>query len=326
MRARIVAVDYQLGKTCITNSQLATLSEQWTEEKIWQKTGVRQRSIATADEYASDLACHAAEHLFDRGLIRREEIDFLVYVTQSPDQLMPATACVIQSRLGLASHCGAIEINQGCSGYVYGLGVVTGLVESGQARHVLLLCADTVSRYLAPDDLTVRTLFGDAGSATSIQATTQDSQAIGPFLHGTDGSGAENLCVRGGGLRQQPDSTGGSPRMFMNGPEVFAFTMSAIPKAVQALLEQAQLTLTDIDLIVFHQANAFILEHLRSKLKVPKERFVIAMEHCGNTTSSSIPIALRIAEQDSRLQSGMRVMVVGFGVGYSWSLALLNWP
>ena len=112
----------------------------------------------------------------------------------------------------------------------------------------------------------------------------------------------------------------------MNGPEVFAFTMSAIPKAVQALLEQAQLTLTDIDLIVFHQANAFILEHLRSKLKVPKERFVIAMEHCGNTTSSSIPIALRIAEQDSRLQSGMRVMVVGFGVGYSWSLALLNWP
>ena len=208
MRARIVAVDYQLGKTCITNSQLATLSEQWTEEKIWQKTGVRQRSIATADEYASDLACHAAEHLFDRGLIRREEIDFLVYVTQSPDQLMPATACVIQSRLGLASHCGAIEINQGCSGYVYGLGVVTGLVESGQARHVLLLCADTVSRYLAPDDLTVRTLFGDAGSATSIQATTQDSQAIGPFLHGTDGSGAENLCVRGGGLRQQPDSTG----------------------------------------------------------------------------------------------------------------------
>jgi len=325
MCAQIVAVDYQLGRNCVTNSQLAGLSDQWTEEKIWQKTGVKERRIAGDDEYASDLACGAAERLFARAVCRPVDVDFLVYVTQSPDQFMPATACILQARLGLPSHCGAIDINQGCSGYVYGLGVVSGLIDSGQARGALLLCGDTVSRYLAPNDLSVRTLFGDAGSATWIQASDPAQHAIGPFLHGTDGTGAGNLCVRGGGLRHPTGQENEPPQMFMDGPEVFAFTMSAVPSAVRALLERAQLTADDIDLFVFHQANGFILEHLRSKLKIPKERFVVAMDQCGNTTSSSIPIALRIAEDDGRLCAGMRVMVVGFGVGYSWSLSILKW-
>lgn len=326
MKAKIVAVDFQLAGRCITNAQLAEISDQWTEEKILAKTGVRERKIVDEGEFASDLAAKAAEKLFSRGVCRPEDIDFLVYVTQSPDQFMPATSCILQSRLNLPVRCGAIDINQGCSGYVYGLGVAVGLVESGQAQCVLLLCADTVSRYLPEDDLSVRTLFGDAGTATLIRATDQSDESIGPFLHGTDGSGAGNLCVRGGGLRDLGNAEAGKPRMFMDGPEIFAFTMSAVPKAVHSLLEKARLSLDEIDLFVFHQANGFILEHLRSKLKVPKQRFVIAMEDCGNTTSSSIPIALRIAEQNAQLCSGKRVMVVGFGVGYSWSLAILKWP
>ncbi len=323
--ARLMGIDYQLAGQSLGNAELAALSDQWTDESIFQKTGVRNRQVVGKDEFASDLVCRAAEKLFARGVCQPANVDFLLYVTQSPDYFMPATACVIQARLGLPSACGAIDINQGCSGYVYGLGVATGLVESGQARGVLLLCGDTVTRYLAHDDLSVRTLFGDAGSATWIAPSEEQAGAIGPFVHGTDGRGAPNLCVHGSGLRGSAEEPG-QLRMSMNGPEVFAFTMSAVPKGVKQLLEKANTTLEQIDLVVFHQANKFMLEHLRNKIKIPKERFIVAMENCGNTTSSSIPVALRTAEGDGRLKSGMKVMVVGFGVGYSWSLSLFNWP
>lgn len=321
--AQLTAVDYHLPDRTVTNADLAQISPDWTETDILQKTGVRVRHVAGEGELASDLACRAAEKLLARQALVPEQVDFLIYVTQSPDQFMPASACILQSRLGLPLHCGAVDVNQGCSGYVYGLGLAAGLVESGQARGVLLLCGDTPSRFLAPDDLAVRTLFGDGGSASWITAVDGPAPALGPFVHGTDGRGAPNLYVQGG-LCAGP--AGQSPRMHMNGPEVFAFTMSAVPRAVRTLLSKAALTLDDVDLVVFHQANTFMLEHLRNKLKIPADRFVVAMQECGNTTSSSIPIALREAEAGSRLTAGMRVMLVGFGVGYSWSATLLRWP
>ncbi len=324
--ARVIAVDYHLPKNPVTNADLAKVSSEWIEDDIFQKTGIRQRMVVGEGEFASDLVICAAKKLFERGCCQPGDVDFLIYVTQSPDQLIPATSCILQHKLGLPQHCGAIDINQGCSGYVYGLGVATGLIESHQARGVLLLCGDTLSRYVGEDDMTVRTIFGDAGTATWITASDDTSAAIGPFLHGTDGSGAPNICVTGGALQSPSSADGRAPRIFMNGPEVFAFTMSAVPKAVKAFLEKAQLTAEEIDLFVFHQANAFILERLRSKLKIPPERFVSALENCGNTTSSSIPVSLRIAENDSRLKSGMRVLVAGYGVGYSWSLGLFRWP
>lgn len=324
--SQVAAIEFHLPGGTVSNAELAALSADWTEDKILQKTGVSTRHIVGPEEFASDLAFQAAERLFASHAVRRDEVDFLIYITQSPEQFMPATACLLQSRLGLPMECGAIDLNQGCSGYVYGLGVAAGLIESGQSRGVLLLCADTVSKYLAADDLGVRTLFGDGGAATWIVGVESEQRRIGPFVHGTDGRGGPNLCVQGGGLRTSPDVSNHPPRMSMDGPEVFAFTMSRVPAAVRGLLAKAQREIADIDLVVFHQANAFVLEHLRNKLKIPADRFLIDMEETGNTTSSSIPIALQRASVSGRLRSGMRVLVVGFGVGYSWSAALLTWP
>jgi 3-oxoacyl-[acyl-carrier-protein] synthase-3 len=258
-----------------------------------------------------------------------------LYCTQTPDYILPTTACVLQHRLGLSTSCGALDFNLGCSGYIYGLGLAKALIDSGQASKVLLLTADTYSKLLNPADKSVRTIFGDAAAATLIVASEQES-LTGPFVYGTDGAGAQNLIVPAGGMRRAadpqaelvPDDSGNARTMndlYMNGAEIFNFTLRVIPTAISQLLERAGIGQEDVDLFVFHQANRFMLEHLRRKLKVPAEKFVIAMEDIGNTVSSSIPIALREAQERGQLPPGSLVMLVGFGVGYSWGATLIRW-
>jgi 3-oxoacyl-[acyl-carrier-protein] synthase-3 len=242
----------------------------------------------------------------------------------------------MQHRLGIPQTAGALDFNLGCSGFVYGLGLAKGLIESGQARNVLLITAETYSKFLHPLDKSVRTLFGDAAAATLIQAVDGDQPAIGPMVYGTDGSGAQNLIVPVGGMRERmatkkpltEDENGNlrSPDdLYMNGPEIFAFTIRTVPHAFRTLLEKADLTADQVDLFAFHQANQYMLEHLRKKLKIPQEKFIIAMRDCGNTVSATIPIALKHAAIDGRLRTGSRVMLIGFGVGYSWGACMIRW-
>jgi len=243
---------------------------------------------------------------------------------------------LLQHRLGLPKACGALDFNLGCSGFVYGLSLAKGLVETGQARNVLLLTAETYSKHIHPADKSVRTLFGDAAAATLVSSETGDDDFIGPFVFGTDGAGASNLMVPTGGLRRATVSDakpvaddGGSQRtinnLYMNGPEIFNFSLRVVPAVIRELLAKAAKSSTQIDLWVFHQANRYMLEHLRKKLGIPEERFVVAMADCGNTVSSTIPIALSRVAATGRLQEGMTVMLVGFGVGYSWSATLVRW-
>jgi 3-oxoacyl-[acyl-carrier-protein] synthase-3 len=338
--AAIRAVDYHLPEPVLTNEDLARDFPTWSAGKVAEKTGIIHRHLAAPAECASDLALAAACKLLAGGACRPDEVDFLLLCTQSPDYFLPTTACILQDRLALPTTAGALDFNLGCSGYVYGLGLAKGLIETGQATTVLLLTAETYSKFLDPNDHSVRALFGDAAAATLIRGRPDSPQGgqpwIGPFVFGTDGAGAENLIVHGGALRHranaknQPtgDSTNSSrdpDYLYMNGPEIFSFTLDAVPRAVQALLARTGITIEGVDRFVFHQANAYMLEHLRAKLRIPEEKFIISLSHCGNTVCSTIPIALKEAAGRGRLPPGSLVMLVGFGVGYSWGATFIRW-
>jgi 3-oxoacyl-[acyl-carrier-protein] synthase-3 len=325
MQAILRGVAYHLPERVLTNEQLAREFPGFPPAKIEAKTGIAQRHIADQDECASDLAVEAARRLFQCG-IAPADIDFLLLCTQSPDYLLPTTACLLQHRLGIPTTAGALDFNLGCSGYIYGLSLAKGLIESGQARNVVLLTADTYSKYLDPRDRGVRTLFGDGASATWVAAGADSGEPpIGPVMFGTDGAGECNLIVRRGGTRNPAGHAEGDTHLYMNGGEIFAFTLKTVPGAVKQLLERARISLTDIDHFVFHQANQYMLEHLREKLGIPPEKFIIEMWDCGNTVSTTIPIALARASAAGKLRAGQRVMLVGFGVGYSWGGLLLRW-
>lgn len=326
MHASISAIEYHVPSERLGNEEIARLSPNWTPQKIHDKTGILERRIASTEECASDLAVLAAEKLFERSDVQRGEIDFLLFCTQSPDYALPTTACMLQDRLKLPTQIGALDFNLGCSGYIYGLGLAEGLILSGQARNVLLVTGDTYTRFLKPEDLGVRSIFGDAGTATLVRGVESDVPLIGPFVHGTDGQGAENLIYRRNGVRRTDASSECSGRdfLYMDGPEIFSFALQVVPKLVNDLLSRATVDRDQIDLYVFHQANEYMLRKLQAKLQIPDERFLVAMHDVGNTVSSTIPIALHRSRNDGRLKPGMRVMLVGFGVGYSWSATIFQ--
>ncbi len=339
MRAAIREIAYYLPERVVTNAALEADFPEWPMEKIESKTGIRSRHVAAPGECSSDLAERAAQRLFASGACDPADIDYLLLCTQSPDYFLPTTACTLQHRLGLPTSAGALDFNLGCSGFVYGLGLAQGLIASGQAQRVLLITAETYSKFIHNRDKSVRTLFGDAAAATLLAAVPEtEGSAPAPYVFGTDGKGAGNLIVPAGAFRKPlgPDTAletsdeQGNVRsqehLFMNGAEIFTFTLREIPDCVNRLLQKAGLTAADVDLFVFHQANQYMLEHLRKKMRLPAGKFFVFLRDCGNTVSSTIPIALNEAQRSGRLQEGQRVMLVGFGVGYSWGATLLRWP
>ncbi len=333
-RAAIKAITSFLPAGKLTNEQLAMEFGDAHAGQILSKTGIAVRGISAPDECASDLGVAAAERLFADGVCARDEIDFLIFCTQSPDYFTPTTACVMQDRLHLKTSCGAIDINQGCSGYIYGLVLAKSLVEAGTATKVLLVTADTYSKFINRRDRSLRTLFGDGGAATLIEAVESEAELIGPFVLGTDGRGADRIIVPAGGLRCPPvgatavekDDGNGNWRsdqnLFMDGADVFNFAMKTVPGSINEVLTKAGLTLDQIDMVIPHQANKFMLDRLRAKMKIPVEKFWNDMEQVGNTVSSTIHIALESAMQQGRVKAADRLLLVGFGVGYSWGATI----
>jgi 3-oxoacyl-[acyl-carrier-protein] synthase III len=319
VKARIAEIAYYLPESVLTNQELSKDFPGWTVEDIAQKTGILERRIATSEECASDLALKAAEKLFASRACSPAQIDFILLCTESPDYFLPASACILQQRLGISTAAGALDFNLGCSGFVYGLGLAKGLIETNQAQRVLLITAETYSKFIAHDDRSTRTIFGDGAAATLIEAIQSDSELITAPVYGTDGRGARNLIVERGAMR-----LAGQPVIKMAGPEVFNFTIARIPRLVEETLTRSQMRADQIDLFVFHQANRYMLDHLRKKLAIPETKFYLFMETCANTVSSSIPIALFEARRAGKLGRGSKVMVVGFGVGYSWAACMLD--
>jgi 3-oxoacyl-[acyl-carrier-protein] synthase-3 len=332
--AYVAGIAYALPAREVTNADLQAEHPDWDMPRVAEKVGIHARRIAAPDETAADLGFAAARRLIDGMGIDPASIDALLFCTQSPDYLLPTTACVLQDRLGLPTSCAAFDFNQGCSGYVYGLWLAKALVGSGEARRVLVVTAETYSKFIHPRDRSVRVLFGDGASATLVTDDPAGAR-IGACTLGTDGSGYENLIVPAGGARrpacaatrvEHTDENGSvrsAEHLFMDGPELFAFTLKRVPEVVRATLARARLDVDAVDWYVFHQANAFMNEHLRAKLKIPKSKAPLHLERFGNTVSSTIPIALH--EAAPAFHAGDRVLLVGFGVGYSWGAALLDW-
>ena len=334
LRPAITGIAHHLPEQVLTNEDIARAHPEWPIVKIYRKTGIRARHIARPGETASDLGVEAARKLFATGCCRPEDIDLLVLCTQSPDYALPTTACMMQQRLALPTTCAAFDFNMGCSGYIYGLSIVKGMLQAGMVKKAILVTAETYTKFLAPNDKGVRTIFGDGAAATLVEQVEcpEGADPLGPFVFGTDGRGWSKLIVHGSGARPVDDQAralmpAGHPadKLYMDGPEIFAFTIRQVPVTFQALLDRAALTLEQVDMVLFHQANGYMLEHLRDRIGIPKEKFLVDIEDCGNTVSSTIPIALRNAEQAGRIRRGMKIALVGFGVGYSWGGTMLDW-
>ncbi len=335
-RAFIKAIASYLPAGKLTNEDLAAEFSDWDPDKIFQKTGIASRGVSGPDECASDLGIAAARRLFEQGECSPDEVDFLIFCTQSPDHFLPTTACIMQDRLGLRLDSGAIDFNQGCSGFVYGLALAGSLIEANSAKNVLLITADTYTKFINPRDRSVRTLFGDGAAATLVSSRESEEPAIGPFVFGTDGRGMNNLIVPAGGLRLRPGAETAVERedeqgnrrsqadLYMNGPEIFNFTLQTVPLALEQLLQKTGLGIGDIDYFILHQANKFMLERLRAKMKIPPDKFCIDMEMSGNTVSSTIPIAFERAKMQGRVRKGDKLALIGFGVGYSWAACIIE--
>ena len=332
MNAFIKGISVYLPEKILTNQDLLKDFPEWSVEKVASKIGITERHIAGENETSSDMAVSAAEKLFEEYKIDRSSIDFVLFCTQSPDYFLPASSCTIQSRLGLSTEAGALDFNQGCSGYIYGLSLAKGLIMAGISKNVLFITSETYSKFIHPRDKGNRTIFGDAAAATLISG--DGFAEINGISLGTDGRGAENLIVRTGGMRKRTVMNdlvfdeGGNPvcsdNLFMSGTEIFNFTLETVPELVARILDVNSLKQEDIDLFVFHQANKYMLEFLRKKLKIESDKFYYYMDKVGNTVSSTVPIALKAAIDRKDISPPGRVMIAGFGVGYSWGGAILR--
>jgi 3-oxoacyl-[acyl-carrier-protein] synthase-3 len=328
-KAYIKDIAYYLPEKILTNEQIAQAFPEWSAEKVANKVGITERHIAADDETATDMAYHAAENLFAQG-VDRNAVDFIILCTQSPDYFLPSSACILQDRLGLSKNCGAFDFNLGCSGYEYGLAIAKGLIVANIAKNILLLTAETYTKYLHEQDKGNRTIFGDGASATLV--STEGFAEIGEVVVGTDGSGAENLIVRSLGARhklplmdEHIDEEGtmvSGDHLYMHGGNVFNFTADVVPPMVEELLEKSHLKQEDVDLWVFHQANKYMINYLRKLLDIDKDKFYIYMQTVGNTVSSTIPIALCEARKEDRLHGN--ILLAGFGVGLSWGGVMLH--
>lgn len=326
-------ISYSVPKQTFSNSDYFEVFPETQSNPNLDKIGIENRHIAVK-ELASDLAVDAANKLFIEHNVNPSEIDFVIFCAQEFDFYTPTTACVIQNRLNIPTHAGALDINLGCSGFVYCVGVAKGLIEAMGVKNVLLLTSSTLTKKIHALDKSSRYVFGDGAAATLISKSNLDG--IGPFLMGTEGKEHEKIIVTDGGARNPITTTSSNlitddygnshsnETFFMNGASIFVFALKTVPKLVFDLLEKSQLEKEEIDLFVFHQANEFLLRTLQRKLNIPDEKFFIYMKEVGNTVSSTIPIAMYHAIKSEKVKSGQKVMIVAFGVGLSWAGTIIT--
>jgi 3-oxoacyl-[acyl-carrier-protein] synthase-3 len=321
---KISKVEFYLPQSVLTNEDLEKLFPEWSSERIHEKVGISQRHISADNETVLDMAVKSSEKIFES--YDRNKIDFILFCTQSPDYFLPTTACLLQDRLKLRKNIGAIDFNLGCSGFVYGLAFAKGLISAGIAKNILLVTSETYTKHIHPDDKGNRSIFGDASASAVVEKAEnpRDYQ----FCLGTDGSGAENLIVKKGAFKKDfelnPEHEFNPENIYMDGPEIFNFTIENIPGLVKQTLEVNGMEMDDIDHFVFHQANSFMLNYLRKKTKIPAEKFYIDMEKTGNTVSATIPIALKNMIDKGMVKEGDKILMAGFGVGYSWGATIME--
>jgi len=328
-------ISYYLPPITLSNLALSNLFPEKSEEDFLKNFGIKNRFIRQSHQIGSDLGYESAQLFFEEfDSVPKEKIDYLIFCTEGLDYKCPTSASVLHHRLGLKTECACLDMPMGCAGYIYGLSLAKSLVLSGVATHVLLIVADIPTSVIHSQDFDLRAIFSDAGATTLI--SKKEAECIGGFVFGSDGSGAKNLIVEHGSTRKPIDSEWiekykdepeylAHGRMTMNGLEIARFSLQRVPQLLEDVLAKNNLAFEEVDLFVFHQASKFILNALKRKLKIPDEKFYEYIEEVGNTVSCTIPIALKNAEKEGVLKEGMKVVLLGFGVGYSWGGTVIRW-
>jgi 3-oxoacyl-[acyl-carrier-protein] synthase-3 len=329
MGIRIAGVGAYVPSTTVTNNELAQRVDT-SHEWIAAKTGILERRVSGPDEAPSDMAVVAATRCLTSAGVDKLAVDLIVVACATPDQSQPATACLVQDKLGISERqCPAFDVNSVCAGFVFALNVAQGmmLADRDRYRNVLVIGTDAFSKILNWKDRRTCVFFGDGAGAVLLSATHGDERRM-YFQLGSDGRGRRAIEVPAGGTARPVDAEVLDKRLntfTMDGPKVWEFAVNAVPRTIRALLAEHQLAPRDIDLLILHQSNLRMLEAIMKGLELPMERTVTTIESYGNTAAASIPITLQKACDAGRLQPGSRVVLCGFGGGLSWGAALLDW-
>jgi 3-oxoacyl-[acyl-carrier-protein] synthase-3 len=328
-------IEYYLPEKNISNDDLQKAHPTWNVLKVGEKSGVFNRHIAGDEETALDLAVKAVEKLFISSSMKRNDIDGIIFCTQSPDYIMPSNSFLIHSKFDFATNVWAIDYNLACSGFVYGLAIARGMIETGMGKNLLLITADTYSKYINKGDRSTSVLFGDGAAATIV--SKDDAEGIVDIELASSGNEYESFYIPAGGCRiPKNDKTSalntdhsGNFRsqedIHMNGFAVWKFISRTVPVQIRSLLTRNKMEINDFDLCVFHQASKLTLDSLAKALKIDNEKIYMNLDKVGNTVSASIPIALKFAEEEGRLRKGNKILISGFGVGLSWGSLILKY-
>ena len=308
----------------VTNDELSTMMDT-SDEWIRERTGIRERRIATEDEALSDLCLPASRQALEDAGLEGSDIDLIIVATVTPDMAFPSTGALLADQLG-ASDAAAYDLSAGCTGFMYALAQAYGMLAGGLAQRALVVGGDVLSKLMDWTDRSTTVLFGDGAGAVVLERV-----GAGGFLGfelGADGSGGPQLYLPAGGSRMPTSAETVAERQHfvqMNGREVFKFATRVLVSSAEAVLDTCGRTIDDVDVYVPHQANVRIIEHARKKLGIPEEKVVIDVDRYGNTSSGSIPLALADAREDGRLQAGKLVLMTGMGAGLTWGSGLIEW-
>ncbi len=329
-------ISVALPEQILTNDDLALEHPSWDMNAVASKAGVYSRRIVTTGETAFDLAVRACETLLRETGLQLQDIDGIVFCTQSPDYIMPSNAHLLHRKLELHDRVLAFDFNLACSGYIYGLAMADSFVKSKLASNILLVTAETYSKYINPKDRSARVLFGDGAAVSLISSEGDGLGTISGAELCSHGKDFEKFYIPAGGMRlpcsaetkeettDQNGNTRSSENIQMDGLGVWSFINSAVPKHLRNFLADRFMSIEDVDLFVFHQASKMTLDSLMKVLGIPPEKAFIAMEETGNLVSASIPFALRTAQDQGRIVDGMKIVLCGFGVGFSYGTILLE--
>jgi len=316
--SRIIATGSYLPARVVTNDELARTVDT-SDEWIRTRTGIRSRHVAAEGELASDLALVASQRALQAAKIAADDIDLIIVATTTPDIIFPSTACILQAKLGVAS-CPAFDLQAVCSGFVYALTVADLFIRSGQSKSVLVVGTEVYSRILDWSDRGTCVLFGD-GAGAAIVAASEQPGILAARLH-ADGSHKDMLCVPGS---VNAGKVSGTPFVHMDGGSVFKFAVRVFEEGAREVLEAANLKVTDLDWFIPHQANIRIMEATAKKIGLPTHKVIATVDHHGNTSAASIPLALDEAVRDGRIKPGQMLLLEGVGGGFTWGAVLLRW-
>tara|TARA_B100000676_G_scaffold48148_1_gene47091 strand:+ start:1417 stop:2349 length:933 start_codon:yes stop_codon:yes gene_type:complete len=308
---QITNIEFALGNKTETIQDLGKHNPDWIIDKLKDKIGIESRPVIDYNENEKTLVLDACNKLFHNT--DKNNVDGIIHVSQSAFSRLPTSACIIQDEIGLPKNLMAFDLIQGCSGFVYGLSAATAMMQQNALKKVLIVCADTYSKYIPLNDRTNRPIFADGAAAAIVENTGEGS--IGPFSFFTDGSGGDLLTLQ---------EKNGGEKLFMDGKQVLKFSVREVPKVFDNLLSKAHLEKRDIDLFVFHQASAVILRQLKNKLNIPDEKWFQNIKNIGNTVSATIPIAIKQAIDGGLYKKNMNIMLMGFGVGLSVAGCILK--